>query len=1083
MRKTVLGVCALGALCVFGAESDRDDWENPAVNFRNRMEAAAHLSRFVKTDSGDMAGIRKNEILSLNGDWKFKWVGDPARRPADFWKKGYDDSKWGVIDVPSCVEMRGYGVPHYTNIRYPHKNAWPKILDRASSLANYNPVSSYRRTFELPEMFKGREVILRFDGVYSAYYVWINGEMAGYAEDSHLPSEFNITKFVKEGKNEIAVQVFRWCDGSYLEDQDMFRFSGIYRDVTLVSRPKSGVADFWTEQVFSNDYKDVDFTLNVKTYGGAKKVNATLAYDGKHVHTFGEVDADASLGVAKLKARLKDVKLWSAEKPNLYALRIRVEDDIVERKIGFKEQKIVGNAFYINGKPVKLKGVNRHETNPENGRTVTREDMIKDITLMKRYNINTVRTSHYPDHHLWYDLCDEYGLYVIAEANVEAHEPGYGEKGLGRFPEWEHSIVERNVRHVKFYRNHPSVTMWSMGNETGHGDCFRKALAEVKKLDPSRPTHWERGNPDADIDSSMYPAVEWLEKRGKLGDEAAGSRRQDGWPAENYQSAGKPYIMCEYAHAMGNAMGNFREYWDVVYSYPSLVGGCVWDWVDQALWKNTGRIDEKTGLPERFLAYGGDFDEEPNDGPFCCNGIVDPLRNVTPKLIETGHVYRNLVVRKNANGKLELENRFGFTSADEFDGKWVLRTNGVEMASGAFAVPAVAPLSRAEFAIDDADKAVAALSKDRNPPELILEVSFVSKEDAPWAEKGWTLARNEVRLSGEYAFLAKNTVAKNRQKMRCQERGDMLVVECGRTIAVFSKRTGALTGLVFARGNSVLAGSEAGVAAGPHLTCARAFTDNDCWIAKGRMSNGVYGYGFFDAGLSQLNYHPEPFVIDGNRVRSVVDVTGAKGAGFRHECDYVFNDDGSLTLENKVTPYGAMPKILPRIGLSMRLAPRLENMRFYGRGPHENYIDRAASSFLAVYGSTVAEQFVDYVRPQDNGCKTDVRWAEFTDRYGRGVRFTASEPMFMQALHYGWEDLHFARHQNGQTRWRTPLKPHDEILLNLDVRQTGLGGGSCGPGAMEKYKFDSGAPVEWSMKIEGVLYWRLDRRSVSAAEM
>lgn len=1070
MKKIALHFCALGAFCLFGAQSGRNDWENPAVNSRNRMEGAAYLPRCETTLPfvTERSGVR--DVLSLNGDWKFKWVGDPARRPVDFWKKGFDDSKWGVIDVPSCVEMRGYGVPHYTNIRYPHKNAWPKILDRASGLANYNPVSSYRRTFELPETFKGRDVVLRFDGVYSAYYVWINGEMAGYAEDSHLPSEFNVTKFVKEGRNEIAVQVFRWCDGSYLEDQDMFRFSGIYRDVTLISRPESGVADFWTEQVFDKDYKNVDFTLNVKTYGGAKEVSAVLLDGEKTVHRFEKVEPDTSTGVAKFKAHLKDIKPWSAEKPDLYTLVIQSGRDVVQRKIGFKEQKIVGNTFYINGKPVKLKGVNRHETNPENGRTVSREDMVKDITLMKRYNINTVRTSHYPNHRLWYDLCDEYGLYVIAEANVEAHEPGYGDKGLGRFKEWEHSIVERNVRHVKFYRNHPSVTIWSMGNETGHGDCFRKALAEVKKLDPSRPTHWERGNKDADMDSSMYPAVEWLEKRGKLGNEKPGAAEiEDKYKTlVSRHSAGKPYIMCEYAHAMGNAMGNLQEYWDVVYSYPALIGGCVWDWVDQALWKKTGRIDGNTGLPERFLAYGGDFDEEPNDGPFCCNGIVDPLRNVTPKLIETGHVYRNLVVRRNANGKLELENRFGFTLADEFDGKWVLRTNGVESASGSFEVPAVAPLARAEFSIADVDKALAALPEDMKTAETILEVAFTSRNAALWADKGWTVARNEVKISGEYAFLAKEEETKAKTKLNHIEEGHTLEVERGRTTAIFDKKTGLLVRLILKGGLIVFSNPVPGVNVGPHLTCARAFTDNDRRIARGRMVNGTYEYGFFDAGLSQLSYHPEPLVIDGNRVKSVVDVTGAKGAGFRHECDYVFHEDGSVTLENKVIPYGAMPEMLPRLGLSMKISPFFENMRWYGRGPHENYIDRATSSFLGVYESIVTKQFVDYVRPQDNGCKTDVRWATFSDRYGRGVRFTASEPMFMQALHYDWEDLHFARHQNGQLRWRTPLHPRREIMLNLDVRQTGLGGASCGPGAMEKYKFDSKAPLKWSMKIEGV---------------
>lgn len=1073
MKNFVLYFCALSALCVFGAENSQNDWENPAVNSRHRMEAASYLRHEDLPHTVTAPLSADCDILSLNGDWKFKWVGDPARRPADFWKKGYDDSKWGVIDVPSCVEMRGYGVPHYTNIRYPHKNAWPKILDRGSGLANYNPVSSYRRTFELPATFKNREVILRFDGVYSAYYVWINGEMAGYAEDSHLPSEFNITKFVKEGKNEIAVQVFRWCDGSYLEDQDMFRFSGIYRDVTLVSRPESGVADFWTEQVFDNDYKDVDFTLNVKTYGGAKKVNATLAYDGRHVHTFAEADVEPSLGIAKLKARLKDVKLWSAEKPNLYTLTIQAAGDVVQRKIGFKEQKIVGNTFYINGKPVKLKGVNRHETNPENGRTVTREDMIKDITLMKRYNINTVRTCHYPDHHLWYDLCDEYGLYVIAEANVEAHEPGYGDKGLGRFKEWEHSIVERNVRHVKFYRNHPSVTIWSMGNETGHGDVFRKALSEVKKLDPSRPTHWERGNPDADIDSSMYPSVEWLEERGKLGGLARGAKHDLKFfsqAKENFQTPGKPYIMCEYAHAMGNAMGNFQEYWDVVYAYPSLIGGCVWDWVDQAVWKQTGRVDAKTGLAGRYLAYGGDFDENPNDGPFCDNGIVDPLRTVTPKLIETGHVYRNLVVRRSANGKLELENRFGFTSADEFDGKWTLRTNGVDMASGTFHVPPVAPLARAEFSIAGVDAAMALIRKDQKSPEAVLEVAFTSRDAAAWAGSGWTVARNEIALSGEYAYASESVESEEDKKFRLLfiDGAETLEVERGSTTAVFSKKTGTLARLILKGGVVVFDDPTSGVVAGPRLTCARAFVDNDKWMLNGRRDKDRYTYGFFDSGLSQLRYHPEPFVIEGNRVKTVVDVAGAKGAGFRHECDYIFNRDGSVVLENRVTPYGAMPGGLPRLGLSMMLGQFFENMRYYGRGPHENYIDRSRSSFLGVYDSTVAKQFVDYVRPQDNGYKTDVRWVTFTDRYGRGVRFSASEPMFVQALHYGWEDLYFARHQNGQTRWFTPLDPRKEVMLNLDVRQTGLGGASCGPAPMSRYRFDPNAPLRWLMKIEPV---------------
>ncbi|MBR5457307.1 MAG: beta-galactosidase, partial [Kiritimatiellae bacterium] len=505
--KKVVTVSVLAASVYAFAQTAVNDWENMEVNSRNRMPASSYVLPLAdeKDAFDDAIEVKTPYKLSLNGDWKFKWVGDPARRPSDFWNIGFDDSRWGTIDVPSCVEMRGYGVPHYTNIRYPHKKSWPKILDRDTGLADFNPVSSYRRTFTLPENWDGREVILRFDGVYSAYYVWVNGKMVGYAEDSHLASEFNITDFVKkEGENLLAVQVFRWCDGSYLEDQDMFRFSGIYRDVTLWARPKAGIADFVFTSKLDSDYKNAEVSLKFSTYGADAPSSAAL-YDaeGKKVLDFVASAAKKNGAETVWSVKLDGVNLWSAEKPYLYTLVMKSGSDIRAKKVGFKEQKVVGNKFYVNGKLVKLKGVNRHETDPENGRTVSLDLMIRDIELMKLYNINTVRTCHYPDHHLWYDLCDRYGIYVIAEANVEGHEYAYGKEGLGCFKEWEHSIVERNLRNVLFFRNHPSVTMWSMGNETGHGICFKEALKQVKTLDPSRVTHWERGNADAEVDSSM----------------------------------------------------------------------------------------------------------------------------------------------------------------------------------------------------------------------------------------------------------------------------------------------------------------------------------------------------------------------------------------------------------------------------------------------------------------------------------------------------------------------------------------------------------------------------------------------------
>ena len=1065
-----IGLAACGA---FAAEVN--DWENPEVNSINRLSARTYAMPLADEQAAFSDALEPETPykMSLNGDWRFSWVGDPARRPLDFWKADFDDADWATIDVPSCVEMRGYGSPIYTNIRYPHKDVsnpadkdFAKILDRDSGTPDYNPVSSYRRTFAVPEAWKDRRVILRFEGVGSAFYVWVNGKKVGYAEDSKLPSEFNITEFLT-AQNTLAVQVFKWCDGSYLEDQDMFRYSGIFRDVTLWSMPKDGIWDFKvSEKLKVESGKCKEASISVDGIDG--EWSATL-YDA-------EKNVVAMLSDKSNTQTLKhsNTHLWSAEDPYLYTLVVKKGGDIRAKKVGFKEQRIVGNTFLVNGMPVKMKGANRHETNPENGRTVSLGDMLKDITLFKQFNINTVRTCHYPDHRLWYDLCDRYGVYVIAEANVEAHEPGYGDRGLGRFKEWDHSIVERNERNAVFYRNNPSVTMWSMGNETGHGDCFRHAIAAVKKIDPSRPVHWERGNEDADVDSSMYPSVEWVEKRGKLGNQKRGGAMSGESGGEGYaisgHTAGKPFIMCEYAHAMGNAVGNLKEYWDVIYAYPALIGGCIWDWVDQAIWKDTGRIDPKTGRHEHFLAYGGDFDDFPNDGPFCCNGIVDPLRNVSPKLVEVGHVYQNIVVeRGTGNGEgvtgnggtgFVLKNRHCFTDASKFDGRWTLLADGEKAGEGLFAVPSVAPLATGEFKIPELDAALATIGKDK---EVFVNFEFLTKTDAPWAKKGYAVARDQLLLNEKPATEEKpdgDAVTAH------DEDGDEVTIERGKTYAVFSKKTGTLKLLVM-RGATILSDFD-GISAGPRLTCARAWTDNDRWAFLGGSWKDDRTKGFEGSGLTQLHYHPGRIVVDGNVVRTKVSVDGMKSAGFEHECEWTFASDGSVTLKNKVVPFGRMPNALLRLGLSLRLGRAYENMAWYGRGPWENYVDRKTASFVGLWRSTVTDQFVDYVRPQDCGMKCDVRWAEFTDRFGRGVKFSASEPLFVQALHYDWETLAYSRHINGQRRMHATLVPSEDVLLNLDVRQMGLGGASCGPAPMGKYLFDPKAPVEWTLKIERV---------------
>lgn len=1046
---------AVAATCAAFASTVTNDWENLQINSRNRLPARTYAMPLESEDAAFTDEIEPATPYkkSLNGNWRIKWVGDPARRPgADFAAPNFDDSDWSVIDVPSCVEMRGFGSPIYTNVNYPHKNEWPLVRDRFTGKPDNNPVSSYRTTFTVPEGWDGRDVILRFDGVASAFYVWVNGKEAGYAEDSKLPSEFNITKFLKSGKNTLAVQVFKWCDGSYLEDQDMFRFSGIIRDVTLWALPKNGIWDFKVNAKCTK--KDGAWNGEISVEGIDGEWAAKL-YDA-------EKNVVATLSNAKNNQTVKNIHLWSAEKPYLYTLVVKKGDDIRMKRVGFKSQCVKGNTFYVNDKPIKLKGVNRHETHPENGRTVSLDDMLKDIELYKRYNIDTVRTCHYPDHHLWYDLCDKYGIYIIAEANIEAHEPGYREHSLGLFDEWNLSIVERNERHAVFYRNNPCVTIWSLGNETGTGKCFANARDAVRKADASRPIHWERGNDIADIDSSMYPSVEWLWERGRKSESAEGElKSEDGGSgfAGAKQTSGKPYIMCEYAHAMGNALGNFQEYWDAVYSFPALVGGCIWDWADQALWK-------PDGFGGRFLAYGGDFDDQPNDGPFCVNGVVDPLRNVSPKLIEVAHVYRNIVVEHNEkDGGLTLWNRFGFTDTDEFAGSWEILEDGGVVAKGEFAPPSVKPLERGKLEIPALAEAVA---KGDATKERFVNFTFATKAAAPFVPAGWAVARNQLALPRIAKLDEKKDAAAQdgEAKIFIDEDDESVTLQRGRTTAIFDKATGTLSFLSM-RGVRIIMDDVDGALAGPHLSCLRAFTDNDNWMRTGnKWGAGVAGVE--GAGLFQLKYHAGKIRTTDDGVRIVTDVAGSKGCGFTHETIWHLAADGTLTVDNKVTPYGAMPP-LPRLGLTMRLIHPLENIRWYGRGPEENYIDRCTGSFVGIWSSTVTDQFVDYVRTQENGGKSGVRWVEFTDNRGFGVRFSAvGEPMFMRALHYEFEDLEFARHRNGQRRFRAPLREHPEICLDLDVRQTGLGGASCGPQTMGKYRFDQRKPVEWSLKIEAV---------------
>ena len=1047
------------------AKENAPEWENELVNYVNVEPARAYSFPLAKVEDAFTPELPSTPyVKSLNGIWKYNWCGAPAQRPQDFWKVGFDDSKWYDIKVPSCVELQGFGVPIYTNIEYPHP-ANPPYTDR-----DYNPVSSYRTTFTVPDDWKGRNVYLRFEGVYSAYYVWVNGRRVGYSEDSCTAHEFNITPYLNTSTSQpsqpsqplnlLCVEVYRWSDGAYLEDQDFFRYSGIYRNVMLFSTPKREIWDFHARTDLVNGYKDGTIELNVQTRGESAPVTATL-YDADYKsvavltpstpastqtsnlspHPSSLIPPPSSLipppsSLFSLTSSLPSVRPWSAEDPYLYTLVVSNGEDVRSTKIGFRKvEEIPGGAILMNGRKIKFKGVNRHDASPENGRSVTREEMLRDVTLMKRYNIDTVRTSHYPNDPYFYHLCERYGLYVQAEANVESHGMRYGIHAIASEPSWISAHVDRCRDMIVNWRNSPCVFSWSWGNEAGQGEDFDKVTEACRPLDPTLPMQYRQDCERFSWDGPGYPTVEFTRGRGLFK---------------------KTQFFFEYAHCMGNALGTFKEYWDEFYKSDSLVGGCIWDWVDQAVWKDTDRIGPE-GKRIRYLAYGGDHDDR-NDGNFCCNGIIDAERHVTPKLIEVGHVHRNLVVTRKDDGSLELWNRFLFTDADAFDGKWELLEEGEVVRSGTFAVPHVAPLSRGPLSIDFGPIA-------RDLKERLLNVSFTLKKDTLWAEKGWPVARDQIALSERSpAQWEDGRVAASEKGVAVTAGGAYVTVVAGATKAVFSRATGTIC--EFAVGGKTIMKDADGVVHGPRLTCMRALTDNDCWLRGG--PNPVEKNGFsnlYQSGLGQLRYHVRELKPVAGGVRAVVEVNGAKGAGFTHVAEYLFDADGKMSIANDVRPFGRMPAALPRLGLSMMLEPAFENLSYYGRGPWENYVDRCSGSFLGIWKSTATEQYVDYVRPQDNGYKTDVRWAKLTDADGKGFRVSGSVPLCLQAIHYTWEDLEFARHRAGQQRIWNVKPPRKEICLNLDIRQLGLGGASCGPRPEAQYIFPI-RPEKWTVTFD-----------------
>lgn len=1009
--------------------AETPDWENPAVVGRNKQPGHCTLTPYATIEQAKQ-GTREASpyFQSLNGDWKFHWVPSPDRRPNDFYKADYDDAAWGTIEVPSCWELKGYGTPIYTNVRYPFKKDPPNVMGDVpgdwTKAREPNPVGSYRRSFTLPDAWDGREIFLHFEGVKSAAYVWVNGQQVGYSQGSKTPAEFDITKYVHAGENTLAVEVYRWCDGSYLEDQDYWRLSGIYRDVFLFATPKVHIRDFFVTTDLDDAYRDATLRVQMQLHNYAARDAGAQTVDLRLLDPEGKPVGDealASISLSELKpdgetkpsilVGIKAPRLWSCEQPNLYRLLLVLKNasgDVVEVetcRVGFRKVEIRDSRLLVNGAPVKLKGVNRHEHDPDRGRSIGMDMMVRDVELMKQFNVNTVRTSHYPNQPAWYDLCDEYGIFVIDEANVESHGMGYGAESLGHDPAWERAHVEREQRMVERDKNHPSVIIWSLGNEAGPGRNFQAARDAILAIDTSRPIHYERDNDKADIDSCMYPSVEWL----------------DGVGASD---SPKPFIMCEYAHAMGNAVGNLAEYWETIERHDRLIGGCIWDWVDQGLRR-------KTADGREFFAYGGDFGDTPNDGSFCINGMVMPDRSVPPKMWEMKHVYQYIDVEPIdlMAGRIRIRNKYFFTNLKQFDIHWRLTEDGSIIQQGEVPPMDIAPQQSAAIELTFEAPAI------KPGAAYDLRVSFHTREAVPWANKGHEVAWRQLRMPFD-APTANVISIHDAPAMRFDLSDDAVDIHGKEFELRFDRKNATIAALQYGD-QLIISGDEAHLR-GPVLNVFRAPVDNDNYVSRD----------WYAAGLNKLSrrvrrsnfnsMRPNAFAIE-----TLVEYSGAGDCRFDLESTWTVFGNGCINVSNRIIPHNA-PSILPRLGLRMILTPSLSRFTWLGRGPHENYIDRKSAADLGLYESTVAAQFFPYIHTQETGAREDVRWAALTTDQGAGLLVVADSAMSVTALHHTSEQLAAAQHPY-------ELPTSKDVVLCIDAAQNGLGGASCGPRPMDKY--------------------------------
>ena len=1001
MKRLALFITAVSISTCLNAQTPHD-WENPAVLSINKLPYHATLQLPSKEKEC-------KEIVSLDGQWLFHWSRNPGERPTDFYKEDYDTSGWGKITVPGNWQTQGYGTPIYSNIGYPFKRNRPSVTSEPpkdwTAYENRNPVGSYVTFVNVTEEMLKNNLILHFGGVHSAMYLWINGQKVGYSQNSMSPAEFDVTSYLRKGKNKLAVEVYRWCDGSYLEDQDMWRLSGIFRSVQLWVRPLVHISDYHVTAVPSLAENKATVHADISLCNVSKKavnnLRAVWKIDGQEmVGSLKRLSANDTTTIS-LEYTLNNPLLWSAEKPHLYPFSVELQDQngrVIEHfdyHLGVKKVEIIGEVFKINGKNVKLRGVNRHDHHPLTGRYVDDATYEQDIRLMKQANINFLRTSHYPDREYLYELCDKWGIYVMDEANHETHGYGYANKVMGEDLSFQQAHVDRAESLVKHDFNHPCIILWSMGNEGGVGPNIEAMYNKVRELDTTRPPFYDSDRRYSSIwdDSYLYP---------------------DDLKKNAQQVTDKPFMMREYAHAMGNSVGNLQEYWDVIYADSSIVGAAIWDWVDQGL--------ERDG----YYAYGGDFGDKPNDGEFCLNGIIAPDRKPHPHYYEVQHVYQPIQFVQEGDSTIRIINRDYFTGIDEYEYYCEVLHNG-ELVSGELA------------RIKDDRFEIPYPYYPYDDPELILNVSARLRHDTPWAEEGFVVAREQFVLKPETfwpAFGGKSAVM-----MRLDN--DINVTT--KDAIILFNGTGAMSSLVV-KGKQLL----------------EAPLEPYFWKPENDNQHAAH----FAERTAIWKDATEKRVVKNIRTEEKKDVVkiiyemSLPTVAADLTLTYSITNDTQIKVEMDYKPTATNLSVMPKFGMRMRIPSNYTQIKYYGRGPWENYPDRKRSAFLGIYEMPLSEYETEYIHPQDNGNRCDIRWFEISSAgKAEKLRIDGNQPLCIRAWDYGEEDLQGVRHPNEIVRGRF-------VNLNIDANIHGVGGtDTWGKRTLPAYTIDGNKPHHYSFVL------------------